>query len=145
MMSPVNLAKVEEARRAGELMIGAFYRRSRGKRSAGTDVSRQEVRFDGVAGCLRMPTGGSSIQNVMIVDGDSTRSRRLSAREAARLMGVGDNYQLPDNYREAYGLMADGVVVPVVRYLAEHVLKPLLVADADRIRGAADNLSSSVA
>ena len=66
-----------------------------------------------------MPTGGSSRQTVMIVDGDTVRSRRLSAREAARLMGLPDNYKLPSNYIEAYDLMGDGVVVPAVRHLAE--------------------------
>ena len=103
-------------------MVGGLYKRMRDERDeAGGKirVQRAEVRFDGVAGCLRMPTGGSSIQTVMIVDGDIVRTRRLSAREAARLMGLPDTYKLPNNYKEAYGLMGDGVAVPVVRHLAE--------------------------
>jgi nucleoside-diphosphate-sugar epimerase len=47
---------------------------------------------------------------------------------AARLMGVGDDYRLPGNYLEAYGLMADGLVVPVVRHLAAHTLEPRMAA-----------------
>jgi site-specific DNA-cytosine methylase len=107
---------------------------------AGRDVSgertqRLEVRFDGVAGCLRKgSTGGSSVQNLMIADGALVRSRRLSAREAARLMGLPDTYKLPSDYLAAYDLMGDGVVVPAVRHLAEHVLKPALQAHLQDVR-----------
>jgi DNA (cytosine-5)-methyltransferase 1 len=62
----------------------------------------------------------------MIVDGAMVRSRLLSPREAARLMGLPDSYKLPVNVNEALGLMGDGVVVPVVRHLAENVLEPVL-------------------
>jgi DNA (cytosine-5)-methyltransferase 1 len=41
-------------------------------------------------------------------------------------MGLPDTYVLPENYNEAYHLAGDGVVVPVVRFLAQHVLEPLL-------------------
>ena len=41
-------------------------------------------------------------------------------------MGLPDDYQLPGNTNDAYGLMGDGVVVPVVRFLAEHILEPIL-------------------
>ena len=62
----------------------------------------------------------------MFVDGDRVRSRLLSSREAARLMGVPDEYVLPANYNEAYHLLGDGLVVPVVRHLAAHLLEPIL-------------------
>ena len=126
MMDANNLAKLDLAKRTGVRAVGGLYRRTRGK--GDEKRSAWEVRFDGVAGCLRMPTGGSSIQTVMIVECDAMRTRRLSAREAARLMGVGDDYRLPGNYLEAYGLMADGLVVPVVRHLAAHIFEPLLAA-----------------
>lgn len=58
------------------------------------------------------------------------RSRLLSPREAAGLMGLPDDYRLPGNYNDAYGVMGDGVVVPVVRHLAEHILEPILQASA---------------
>jgi DNA (cytosine-5)-methyltransferase 1 len=51
-MTPVHLAKIETAKRAGRRMVGGLYRRIRG------ETQRAEVRFDGVAGCLRIPTGG---------------------------------------------------------------------------------------
>jgi DNA (cytosine-5)-methyltransferase 1 len=133
MMAPPHLAKLDEAQRAGKRMVGPYYKRMRpppgGSDQAGKLVQRVEVRFDDVAGCLRMASsGGSSVQTVMVVDGPSVRSRRLSTREAARLMGVPDDYRLPGNYIEGYDLMADGVAVPVVRFLAQHILEPLLRA-----------------
>jgi DNA (cytosine-5)-methyltransferase 1 len=116
MMSPLNRRKVEHARESGERTVGTIYRRTRAGRQ------RAEVRFDGISGCLRTPAGGSSRQTVVIVEGARTRSRLLSAREAARLMGVPDDYPLPPTYNDAYHLFGDGVAVPVVRYLAEQVL-----------------------
>ena len=72
-------------------------------------------------GCLRTPSGGSSRQTIMIVEDEQVRSRLLSPREAARLMGLPDSYELPENYNEAYHLAGDGVVVPVVRqHRGEH-------------------------
>ena len=47
-------------------------------------------------------------------------------------MGLPDDYLLPSNYNDAYGLMGDGVVVPVVRFLAEHILEPVLQASTGR-------------
>ena len=129
MMAPLHLAKLEEAKRAGKRTVGALFRRMRGE--AGGRVQRAEIRFD-IAGCLRVPAGGSSRQTIVIVDGGKVRSRLMSPRECARLMGLDDSYRLPADVNEALGLMGDGVAVPAVRHLAEHVLEPLLrVAEAD--------------
>jgi DNA (cytosine-5)-methyltransferase 1 len=125
MMSEAHLAKLQQAVRAEGKVAGTLYRRTRLDRS-GHKVQRAEDRFDGVAGCLRTPGGGSSRQFVLLVEGPSIRSRLLSARETARLMGLPDTYQLPDNYTEAYHLTGDGVVVPVIRHLAENLFEPLL-------------------
>jgi len=46
-------------------------------------------------------------------------------REAARLMGLPETYQLPANHSQAYQLIGDGVVLPVVRFLSTHLLEPL--------------------
>jgi DNA (cytosine-5)-methyltransferase 1 len=40
-------------------------------------------------------------------------------------MGLGEDYQLPKNYNEAYHLTGDGVAVQVVRHLAQHIFEPL--------------------
>ncbi len=65
----------------------------------------------------------------MVVDGKKVRSRLISARETARLMGLDESYKLPKNYNEAYHLTGDGVAVHVVRHLAEQLFEPLLGVD----------------
>ena len=125
MMSPVNLAKVVAARNTGQWTVGAIYKRTRSNGN-GVKTQRAEIRFDDLAGCLRTPVGGSSRQMIMIVEGEKVRSRLLSPREATRLMGLPDGYKLPENYNEAYHLAGDGVVVPVIRHIAEHILEPIL-------------------
>ncbi len=125
LMSPINIAKVNAAKRAGHRVVGAVYKRTRVD-ELGEKVQRAEVRFDDVSGCLRTPTGGSSRQVILVVDGPKIRSRLISARETARLMGLDESYKLPSNYNEAYHLTGDGVAVPVVRHLAHHVLGPLM-------------------
>lgn len=127
MMSPLHLAKIELARRSGQLMVGGVYKRTRTDEN-GNKRQRAEIRFDDVAGCLRTPGGGSSRQTIMIVEGPSIRSRLLSPREAARLMGLPDDYILPDRYNDAYHVAGDGVCVPVVRHLANCLLEPILLA-----------------
>lgn len=129
MMSEVNLAKVETAKAAGVRMVGGIYKRTRW--SHGVKVQRAEIRFDDVAGCLRTPAGGSSRQLIMVVEGNKIRSRLISARETARLMGLPDTYRLPPAYNEAYHLTGDGVAVPVVRYIAQHIIEPVL--DASKV------------
>jgi DNA (cytosine-5)-methyltransferase 1 len=135
MMSRINLAKVEAAKKMGRRMVGGVYKRTR-RDEQGRKVQRAEIRFDDVAGCLRTPVGGSSRQTIMMVDGKTVRSRLLSPREAARLMGLPD-YILPDNYNEAYHLVGDGLAVPVVRFLAENLLEPILAASTATEKAAA--------
>ncbi len=135
LMSEVNLAKIAEVKRARCRMVGGIYRRTRTD-CAGNKVQRAEVRFDDVAGCLRTPGGGSSRQFIMVVKRGKIRSRLLSPREAARLMGLSDDYILPTNYNDAYHLAGDGVAVPVVRHIAEHILEPVLVSSAGTLEAA---------
>lgn len=125
MMTPANLLKVQLAQKAGNRVVGGLYKRTR-KNDNGEKAQRAEVRFDGIAGCLRTPAGGSSRQSILVVEGDKIRSRLLSPREAARLMGLPDTYKLPENYNDAYHIAGDGVVVPVVRHLAKFIFEPLL-------------------
>ena len=129
MMSATNLAKVNAAKRAERRMVGGIYKRTR-RDENGIKVQRAEVRFDDIAGCLRTPAGGSSRQTIVVIDGSAIRSRLISTRETARLMGLPDHYKLPRNYNEAYHLTGDGVAVPVVRHLAHHIFEPLLCVKA---------------
>lgn len=127
MMAPLHRAKVLKAQSEGRLTVGTIYRRTR------LGVQRAEVRFDGISGCLRTPSGGSSRQTIIVVEGARIRTRLLSPREAARLMGLDDSYKLPTKYNDAYHLAGDGVVVPVVAHLARHILEPLMVANAGQV------------
>lgn len=136
MMSDVNLKKVEQAKAAGKKVVGALYKRTR-KDKNGAKVQRAEVRFDDVAGCLRTPSGGSSRQLIMIVEGETVRTRLISSRETARLMGLPDTYKIPDNYNEAYHLTGDGVAVPVVSFIANNILEPIFNFNKDKSRKAA--------
>jgi DNA (cytosine-5)-methyltransferase 1 len=131
LMSEANAAKVREAQRQGGVRVGTLYRRTRPVIVDGAVVGktqRAEVRFDEISGCLRTPAGGSSRQTALIVDGARVRSRLLSPREAARLMGVPDGYPLPARYNQAYHLFGDGVAVPVVSWIERHLLRALVEA-----------------
>ncbi|MDB5643646.1 MAG: DNA-cytosine methyltransferase [Hyphomicrobiales bacterium] len=125
LMSDVHRAKLAAAQDSGVRMVGGVYRRTRIDKD-GVKRQRAEVRFDDVAGCLRTPGGGSSRQSILVVEGRSIRSRLLSPREAARLMGLSDDYRLPARYNDAYHVCGDGVCAPVVGHIARHILEPLL-------------------
>lgn len=120
MMADRHRAAVEARRKAGDRAVGAVFRRMRG------GVQRAEARFDGLAGCLRTPRGGSSRQTLLVIDRGEVRSRLLSPREGARLMGLPETYVLPRAQTAGLQVIGDGVAVPVVRWLAESLLEPLL-------------------
>jgi DNA (cytosine-5)-methyltransferase 1 len=115
LMNPVHRERLSQTGRT----VGAVFRRTR------PDGQRAEVRTDGLAGCLRTPRGGSSRQTVVVADKGQVRSRLITAREGARLMGLPDSYRLPERATAALHVVGDGVAVPVVRWLAEHLLEPL--------------------
>lgn len=122
MMTPGNLEKVKDAQRTGGLQVGTIYKRTR------AGVQRAEVRFDGVSGCLRTPAGGSSRQIVIVVNNGQVRTRLISPRETARLMGLPESYKLPAKYNDTYHLTGDGVCVPVVSWLEQHILRPVALS-----------------
>ena len=97
----------------------AGYRRTRNHRQV------LEVRIDGVAGCLRTPGGGSSRQILIIAENGTLRTRLLTVRETARLMGAPDSYLIPGSYNDGYMAMGVAVAVPVVQYLSHNLLAPL--------------------
>jgi len=81
-----------------------------------------ELRFDGIAGCLRTPGGGSSKQFLIVKQDGKLNARLLSPREAARLMGAPDSFILPDTYNDGYKAMGDAVVLPVATFIGESFL-----------------------
>lgn len=127
LMNRQHQEKMKLASSQNRLIIGTIYKRGRPD-NTGKIVQRAELRLDGIAGCLRTPGGGSSRQTIMFIDGKNIRARLLTACEAARLMGLPDGYKLPENYNDAYHLIGDGVVVPVVRHLANKIFEPILDA-----------------
>jgi DNA (cytosine-5)-methyltransferase 1 len=135
MMSDLNRTKVDQALAGGKTRVGFLYKRMRLGRQ------RAEVRFDGIAGCLRTPGGGSSRQTIVMIDGGKIRSRLLTPREAGRLMGLSDTFQLPGSYNEAYKAMGDGVAASVVEALNKQVLLPLIhvIQSSTRQKGSAKN------
>jgi DNA (cytosine-5)-methyltransferase 1 len=122
-MAPLHRRRVEAALAERRWMAGAVFRRIREEN--GQRVQRAEIRYDGMAGCLRTPAGGSSKQLLLVTENGRARLRLLLAREAARLMGCDDGYRLPDNETAALKVLGDGVCVPVVRWLGENLLAPL--------------------
>lgn len=130
-MSPLQRERLEALRASGGVHIGAVFRRMRVEN--GVKVQRAEARFDGLAGCLRTPAGGSSRQILIEIRAGRVRTRLFNGREAARLMGVGDDHPIPDDRTQALHLFGDAVVVPVVRWLADHLLLPL-ARDGERAR-----------
>lgn len=131
MMTNVNRDRLAAMQKSNRPLIGTIYKRTRVD-AQGVRRQRAELRNDDIAGCLRTPGGGSSRQIVMVVDGEKVRTRLLSGREAARLMGLPDSYKLPHRYNDAYHVSGDGVVVPVVRYIAETVIEPILNWNLER-------------
>lgn len=109
---------------SGGFHAGAGFRRVRIEN--GEKIVRFEARFDGLSGCIRTPAGGSSRQVIIEIDKGRVRSRLMTAREAARAMGLGDDYALPVRETDALKLVGDGVSPPVVRWLAEAVLERAL-------------------
>ena len=119
LMAPSHRASVDARIRSGERAVGAVFRRMRG------GDQRAEVRFDGLAGCLRTPRGGSSRQTLLVIDKGQVRSRLVTPREGARLMGLPDGYRLPRSATAGLHVIGDGVAAPVVRWLSERLLTPL--------------------
>lgn len=109
-----------EARLNGRRAVFPGYKRTREGRQV------LELRFDDVAGCLRTPEGGSSRQLLVIHRSGRTTTRLLTVREAARLMGAGDEYLLPGSYNDGYKAMGDAVAAPAVAHLARTLLAPLV-------------------
>ncbi|MFB3786442.1 MAG: DNA cytosine methyltransferase [bacterium] len=118
MIPPKHRQQMEDAFQNGYNVFPGYKRVRNGKQVL-------ELRFDGLAGCLRTPGGGSSRQFVVIRKNGSLNIRLLTVKEAALLMGVPSHYKIPGSYNDGYKAMGDAVAVPVTRYLAKYLLHPL--------------------
>jgi len=126
LMDDLHRRRLDAVLASGERRVGAAFRRMRQGRQ------RTEARWDGLAGCLRTPGGGSSRQFLLFAEAGEVRSRLLTPREAARLMGLPESYQLPASRNAGLHLAGDGVVAPMVRHLADNILRPLLAGRASQ-------------
>jgi DNA (cytosine-5)-methyltransferase 1 len=118
MMSASHRRRVDQWLADGERKVATVYRRIR------QGQQRAEVRFDGVAGCLRTPRGGSARQIVLLADAGRLRMRWMSPREYARLQGA-DSYMLEQPTSRALFGFGDAVCVPVICWIDQCVLTPI--------------------
>lgn len=98
---------------------GTVFRRMRNGKSTA------ELRVDGIAGCLRTPRGGSAKQILFKAGYGSYFVRWLTPNECARLMGA-DNYNITVPRDQALFGFGDAVCVPVIEWIAQHYLQPVL-------------------
>jgi DNA (cytosine-5)-methyltransferase 1 len=118
LMSSLHRKQVERIKISGQLKVGTIFRRIReGK-------TRAEVRFDGLAGCLRTANGGSAKQIVIVINRGEVKMRWMSAIEYARLQGA-TYYKLSVQRNQAITGFGDAVCVPVIDWIARHTFSPI--------------------
>jgi DNA (cytosine-5)-methyltransferase 1 len=126
-LSEAHLKLAKQMIRQDHVTYATAFRRMRNKRSTA------ELRFDGIAGCLRTPRGGSARQILFKAGCGKYKVRLLTPRECARLQGVPDNeykIDVADN-RALFGF-GDAVCVSVVEWITRNYLNPLV---AELMRG----------
>jgi DNA (cytosine-5)-methyltransferase 1 len=121
MMSDRHRQQVDELLASGRRWVSTIFRRVRHEKQ------RAEVRFDGLAGCLRTPSGGSAKQIVIMTDGGRLRMRWMTPREYARLQGVAD-FPLVGTRNQLLWGFADAVCVPVIEWIDAQILTPIYIA-----------------
>jgi DNA (cytosine-5)-methyltransferase 1 len=119
-MSDRHGAIADEMMRSDEYSYGTVFRRVRNGHSMG------ELRVDGIAGCLRTPRGGSGRQILFKAGKGQYFARLLTPRECARLQGVPDTYKIEVPLNQALFGFGDAVCVPVIEWIAENYLNPLI-------------------
>ena len=118
-MMPTHRKRVEELAQGERNGVATMFRRVRGGRTV------SEVRSDCIAGCLRTPQGGSSVQFLIDCRHEDTRIRPLTGREYACLQGASE-FPIQVGRRQAQMGFGDAVCVPAVRWLVDHALGFLL-------------------
>ncbi len=127
-LSPLNQDRLALLKQDRVTQWRTAYRRTRN----GAPV--WEIRADDISGCLRTARGGSSRQAVVEVSPGGVRARWMTPREYARLQGVPDefDYSAVTDAQALFGF-GDAVCVPVIEWLAEHVLVPAVMAMESRV------------
>lgn len=119
-LSSTNVDRLESLRQPERLNYATAYRRTRGGKPV------WEIRADTISGCLRTARGGSSKQAVVEAGFGDVRVRWMTAIEYARLQGAPYFSFGQATQSEAKFALGDAVCVPVVAWLAEHYLVPLV-------------------
>jgi DNA (cytosine-5)-methyltransferase 1 len=83
--------------------------------------SRCTFRYDNLSPTLtaKMGTGGNNVPVLV------NQMRKLTTRECLRIQGFPDSYQIEPNKAQSYKQIGNSVSVPVIRLLAELILKKL--------------------
>src|SRR5213076_449520 len=118
-MSPRHRAVADKMINAAGWSFGTVFRRVRSGRSMA------ELRVDGIAGCLRTPRGGSGRQILVKAGFGEFYARLLTPRECARLMGA-DDLIISGSLNKALFGFGDAVCVPVIEWIAENYLNPVI-------------------
>jgi len=113
--SEAHYKEIERLRRSGQTWVGAGFRRIR------EGTTRVEVRFDGIAGCLRTANGGSARQIVVLVRDGKLKMRWMTPREYARLQGAPE-FNLQRGINQLLTGFGDGVCVPVIEWVDTNIL-----------------------
>lgn len=116
--SELHRQKIEQIQRAGRTWLGTGFRRIR------EGTTRVEVRFDGLAGCLRTANGGSARQIVVLIRDGAIKMRWMTPREYARLQGA-PSFNIQRGVNQSLTGFGDGVCVPVIEWIDTHVLTAL--------------------
>jgi DNA (cytosine-5)-methyltransferase 1 len=118
-MSEKHASQLQKMMGSRKWSYGTVFRRIRKGRSMA------ELRTDGLAGCLRTPRGGSGRQILVQAGYGKVKVRLLTACECARLMGANDFVVNVPLHKALFGF-GDAVCVPVVEWIAQNYLNPLL-------------------
>ncbi len=119
-LSDIHETRLQRMISGPRLSWATTYRRTRKKRPT------WEIRGDAIAGCLRTTRGGSSKQAIVEAGRGKVRVRWMSAREYARLQGAA-NFKIPaEKESDAMFAFGDAVCVPVVRWVIEECVSPLI-------------------
>jgi DNA (cytosine-5)-methyltransferase 1 len=116
--SEAHYANIEQLRLSGETWVGTGFRRIR------EGTTRVEIRFDGIAGCLRTANGGSARQIVVLIRDKKLKMRWMTPREYARLQGAPD-FNLHRGINQSLTGFGDGVCVPVIEWVDANILSQI--------------------
>lgn len=119
-LSPIQSTRLEKLKSSPFVKWAGAYRRTRHGKAV------WEIRNDEISGCLRTGKGGSSRQALVEAGQGEVKVRWMTAREYCRLQGAPRLNLTGVTENQAIFALGDAVCVPVISWLAENCLGPLL-------------------